>query len=474
VPAAPIRTTTATTRMPTDTAALHAENTRHADGLRALCDWAVACRREDIPLLVRQRAAMVLVDDIAAMLAGATEPEPARLRALAQARRPLAEAPLLAPGLPRVDRQQAASLNAVFGSWCELDEGFRPTICHAGIYVLPVLLAEASAEGHTLGQLLRALTLGYELVTRLALSARYPTPVVHAHALWSSTGAAAALVLLRGGDAATLFRAVTAAATTASLGPRPHLAEGVLVRNGWAAAGAMNGQQCADWAAAGIGGSDASFPAVHRDLLGATLLPAALTTQLGQQWSVMSGYHKIYACCQHGHAAVEAALALAEGVDLADVAAIEVATHPLALSLPDPSPRTTLGAKFSLPHMVAAALVYRDGGAEAFSQAALTQRDVVRLRPLVRLLPWNGPLTPPHDRPACVTLVLRDGRRHEATCLSAWGGPDRPLPRERLLRKINGLCAGVLPGLPALLLGEGALPEGMAWDAVLAQAARGG
>src|SRR3546814_18835344 len=33
--------------------------------------------------------------------------------------------------------------------------------------------------------------------------------------------------------------------------PRSHLMAGILVRNGWAAAGAINGMQCADWAACG-------------------------------------------------------------------------------------------------------------------------------------------------------------------------------------------------------------------------------
>ncbi len=179
---------------------------------------------------------MVLADDIAAMLAGAGEPEVRRYRERVLARRPVAESVLFAPGLPLADRMQAASANALAGTWCELDEGFRRAICHAGIYVLPALLAEASAEGRSLGEVLRALALGYEVVTRLAMSARYAKPVIHAHALWSAVGAAAGVVLARRGGAGTLFRAVTAAATTCSLGPRPHLAEGVLIRNGWAAA----------------------------------------------------------------------------------------------------------------------------------------------------------------------------------------------------------------------------------------------
>lgn len=439
------------------------------DQLWQLCEWAVASREQDLPGSVQRRAASVLADDIAAMLAGAGEPEVQRYRERVMARRPVAESIVFAPGLPRADRMQAASMNGLSGTWCELDEGFRRAICHAGIYVLPALLAEASAEGLRLGEVLRSLSLGYEIVTRLAMSTRYKTPVIHAHALWAAVGAAAGVVLARQGDAQTLFRAVTAAATTCSLGPRPHLAEGVLIRNGWAAAGAVNGIQCADWADAGIGGAGSSLPAIHRDLLGAELIPEALTHNLGSEWSIESGYQKLYACCQHGHAAVEAALDLVAGLDVAAIERIDVYTHPLALSLPNPEPVTTLGAKFSVPHMVAAALVFGNGGAAAFSAASLQHAQVRRLRHLVRLLPWDSALVPPHDRPARLEVRMRDGGRHTAECLSALGGPDRPLPHKVFTRKVDELSREVLPGLSSMLLDNPAALQ-RTWDAVIQSA----
>lgn len=438
-----------------------------------LCEWATAFRAQDLPAAVRRRSASVLADDIAAMLAGADEPEVRRYRERVLARKPAPESIIFSPGLPRVDRMQAASINGLAGTWCELDEGFRLAICHAGIYVLPALLAEASAEGLKLQDVLRSLALGYEVVTRLALSTRYKTPVVHGHALWSAVGASAGVVLARGCDEQTLFRALTAAATTCSLGPRSHLAEGVLIRNGWASAGAVNGIQCADWADAGMGGSGTSFPAIHRDLLGAVLAPEELTANLGSVWSIESGYQKIYACCQHGHSAVEAALDLVSGLSLGDIEQIHVYAHPLAMTLPDPAPVTTLGAKFSLPHMVAAALVYGDGGAIAFSSASLENEKVRRLRHLVRIRAWDGPLTPPHDRPARVELKMCGGKHLSAECLSAIGGPDRPLPQEVFIRKVDGLCKYTLPGLSAALLSEQPLSSELFWDDVLRIAAQG-
>lgn len=422
-------------------------------GLNRLCEWATACRWEDMPEPVRKRAVLVLLDDISVMIAGSLEPEPARYREKVLSRLRCAESVVFAVGLPAADRFQAASLNALAGNWCELDEGFRRTICHAGIYVLPALLAEAQALGLRYTQVLRALVLAYEVVTRIAMSFRFAQPAVHGHALWSSIGAAAGVVIARGGNAAELFGAVTAAATTASMGPRPHLVEGVLVRNGWAAAGAVNGLQCADWAACGIQGAESSIPAVYRDILGAAENFNALDDQLGVEWSIASGYHKIYACCQHGHSAVEAVLELvrSHALDAGRIRSIVVYTHPLALTLSNPEPSTTLGAKFSMPHMVAAPFVFGTGSARAFSSDALHDPQVAHLRRIVELRPYEEALVPPHDRPAKVVIVTADGQVHESECLSAQGGPDRPLPESVLEQKVRELSAPVLPGLASLL-----------------------
>ena len=43
-------------------------------------------------------------------------------------------------------------------------------------------------------------------------------------------------------------------------------------------------------------------------LLGGAVSPELLTRGLGEDWAILQGYTKIYACCQHLHSAVEAAL----------------------------------------------------------------------------------------------------------------------------------------------------------------------
>jgi 2-methylcitrate dehydratase PrpD len=421
--------------------------------LRPLFDWAAARRWQDLPARVRRRARWILADDLAAMIAAASEPEVEAYRRMIEARASVREATIVGPGLPRTDRWQAASANGVAITWCELDEGFRLATCHAGAYAIPALLAEADAAGLTLADVLASLVVSYECVTRFATCFRSRTPKVHTHALWSPVGAALAVSHARHFDAKQMFDAVTAATTLGSLGPRPHLVEGVLVRNGWAAAGAVAGMQCADWAQCGIGGAASSAPAVYRDILGADVDAGALTDGLGEQWAVESGYHKLHACCQHGHSAVEAIQdALREApIDADAVESIEAFTHPLAYSLGNAHPKTGLGAKLSMPHMIAATLVYGSADAASFAPPALADPRVARLRARVRLMRYEGDMTPPFDRPARLVMTLATGERRIAECRSARGGPDRPLSDAELRDKIARLSSPVLPGLAQLV-----------------------
>lgn len=422
------------------------------DGLVALCAW-IARPDLDLPQALLARALRVLGDDLGAMLSAADEPELVRLRQTCLAGAATGGATLFAPGLPRADRIAASGYNAMAGCWNELDEGFRLTTCHAGLYVLPALLAEAEIRRLSLAQVLRALVLGYEVVTRVALAFRFGIPRVHAHAAFSSTGAAAGLALARGATAQRLCDTVCTAATLAALGPRGHLLQGLLIRNGWAAAGTACGAMAADWAAAGITGAPGSVGDVFAGILQGDPDPAALTAGLGSRWSIEHGYHKIFACCQHGHPTIDALLQLRRdyAFDPGDVTGLLVESHPLAVSLSNPDPATVLGGKFSLPHMAAAALVTGSGGSDAFGAAALADPRIARLRRLVRLGAY-APLPPaPHDRPARVTVDLADGRRLTAECLSAPGNPDRPIGDDLLLAKIRALSAPVLPGLADLV-----------------------
>ena len=213
-----------------------------------------------------------------------------------------------------------------------------------------------------------------------------------------------------------------------------------------------------------ISGSPDAFFDVYSDVLGGTPEPGALSDGLGTSWALLEGYTKVYACCQHLHATVEALLelrpALLAAAPLDGIEAVDIATHALARPLMNPHPDTTLGAKFSMPHAVAAALVIGSGGAEAFASDTLARGDIDALRRRVRVQAYSPELPPPNDRPARASVRLRDGRTLTAECLSARGGADRPLPPQTVTDKLTQLAQPAYPAIVGTLAAVRALDSG--------------
>lgn len=429
-----------------------------AEAMRALCAWAAATGIGDIPDDVLARGAQVLADDLAVIVGARDEPQVARFheRVLARAGSSRSEATVFRGGRQRTDRLSAAVANGVAADWLELDEGYRVVSCHAGLYVVPALLAEAEAEDLTLAAMLRALVLGYEVATRLARAWTDPAGAQHAHARFSAPGAAAAIGAARHLSAGELLSALGTAVTLVTAGPRKHLVDGALVRNVWPAVGAWSGMMSVEWAQCGIGGIAEGAYDAYSGIFGYEADPAALTQGLGESWAVLDGYTKLYACCQHLHSTVEAALELRPDIiahpgGIERIDAIEVETHELAMKLVNPNPDTILAGKFSLPHAVATALVSAAAGADAFATARLDDPAIAALRQRVTMRPYEPALAPPHDRPSRVTVAFSDGGRAVRECLSARGGPDRPFGQGALRGKIRELTAAAYPAAPAVL-----------------------
>lgn len=446
-------------------------------GTRQLAAWATGMRVEDIEPGALRRAVLVLADDLGAIVAVRDEPEVARAHAQILARPGAAEATVFRGGRVRTERSQAAVANALAANWAELDEGYRKATCHAGLYALPALLAESEAAGLPVADLLRAAVLGYEVAARFARAWTFPPATLHPHGVFAAVGAAAAVGVARRLDAETFLAALTGASTLVVPGPYDHAVRGALVRNVWAASGAWSGFRAVDWAACGIGGLPGTPHDVYTRAFHGEPHPEALTGALGREWAIEEGYHKAFACCQYAHSAIEAALAVLEATPAvrggAGVRRVVVETHRLGMTLENYAPATSLAAKFSLPHCVAATLVLGHAGTEAFAAAALARPEIARLRDRVTLVrhpeerPW------PLDRPARVTVELENGTRVARACESARGGPDRPFAPEEILAKTATLAGPVYPRLaPTLetLLALDGPALARPWPAVVAEA----
>jgi 2-methylcitrate dehydratase PrpD len=408
-------------------------------GLQTLTQWATSTTADAIPSEVMARAATILADDLGAIVAASGEPEVSAFQAMVLDRPAAREATVFRGGRPRTDRYSAALANGLAACWLELDEGYRKASCHAGLYIVPALLAEAEAADLPVREVLRALVLAYEIVTRCALTWNATGGHVHAHAQYAATGAAAAVALTRGLSGDGLANVLNMASTLATAGPRTHVVVGALVRNTWPAVGAWSGMMSVDWAQCGLNGSPDGLSDVFGTIFQAPTDAQHLTAGLGQFWAVQDGYTKLYACCQFTHSVAEAALGVLQqlGRSAIDrIGSIEVETHPLAINLNNANPETTLAAKFSVPHVVAATLASGSAGADSFRSESMQAPDIARLRPLVSMRLMQPALEPPHDRASRVSVRLQDGRTLSSECLSAIGSPDRPLDWAMLQQKL--------------------------------------
>jgi 2-methylcitrate dehydratase PrpD len=171
---------------------------------------------------------------------------------------------------------------------------------------------------------------------------------------------------------------------------------------------------------------------------------------------VSNGYHKMFACCNYAHAAVEATLDLRSRLQqrkVADIEEIVVEAGPGGLALTTVEPETVLAAKFSIPHAVAATTHLGTAGASAFTFDTLGDASIADLRRRVRLAPYADVGPPPRDRPARVLWKFRDGGEMSALCENPRGGADQPFDEPTLLSKLADNAGGLFPAAPKLLAG---------------------
>ena len=431
-----------------------ADMSRFQRALGELTHWACSVRFDQLPAAVRERAAMVLVDDLSAMIAGFSDPECAALTDLMLTTGGAGAATVFNGRSGRSDRYTAASINAAAGTWCELDEGYRRTLCHAGIYVLPALLAEAQARDATMREVLCALVTAYEVVTRIARGFPGTTRELHPHGCFAALGAAAAVALLRNESAAMLAQVLNTASLMINPTPLAQAFDGALARNVFTAIGTGNGMRAADWAPIGITALDSAAVGAFAVGLGAGIDAAALVNDLGEDWAILSNFQRRFACCQFGHSTIESTLELLARMpaqrSVDDIERIVVEIHPLGYKLNNTTPVTTLGARFSLPHITAACTRLGHANVSAFFHEQITDPGIAALRERVQLVPFSPAPLPPKDRPARVTWHFSDGSELMAECESAHGEPGRPFTPHDVEEKATTIAAGTYPQLVAV------------------------
>lgn len=344
----------------------------------------------------------------------------------------------------------AALINGTAAHTAEVDDIFRHAIYHPGAPTIAAALALAQQRGAGGLDLIRAVVAGYEVSTRIGQTlGRAHYRYWHNTGTVGTFGAAAAASVLLGLDSTRFTHALATSATFAA-GLQQAFRIDSMSKPLHAGRAAEAGLLAALAAAEGVTGSLDVIDGeagLGRAMSDAPAWAPALA-DLGSVFNIMEMTFKNHACCGHTFAAIDGALALqrAHAVPWQDIAAVHIETYRPALDVAgNRSPTTAAEARFSLPFVVATALIHGSVRLAAFSDERLVDGDLRALMARITLGVDEGIDSRfPGQRAARVRIELRDGRSVLHLQPTRRGDPDEPLSDADLSEKFHELADPVL------------------------------
>jgi 2-methylcitrate dehydratase PrpD len=342
--------------------------------------FAAELTRSFIPPAVIARLELMLVDLFGVTLAGVATPEFGRL--LSAWNVPEGHAPVFGTR-QSTNPETAAMLVATAACMLELDEGNKHAQGHPAVQIVFAALAAAQLSDRPVrgDELLVAIAAGYEVAARFGRALTRNT-LWHTHGHWGAAGAACAAALIGGASGEEVSAAIDSSAGLMTVAPWAIVLAGDFTRNLWVGSANVAGLIAARLARAGLAKNSGALHAVLGTIVG-TLDAHSLTAGLGEHWLVAEGYGKTHSSCSYTHGAVDIVQDLRKEhpFTAADVRSVLVETHSLAAPLFRPSGNSRLSAMFSLPFVVAAAIVNEhvdpaamDPGGATFSQSKQLSR----------------------------------------------------------------------------------------------------
>jgi 2-methylcitrate dehydratase PrpD len=388
---------------------------------------------------------LVLLDTIGAMVAGSALPENVRLARMAARRSPHGLSTLVGHGL-KSDSLLATFTNATAGVALEMDEGNRLGGGHPAIHVIPGALAVAEEMGADGRRLLEALIAGYEVGSRLG-GATLARPNVHSHGTWGTISTAAAVARLNDLPADEIRHVINLSASMTPANSWTPALEGATIRNAYPGRSGLEGILALDLHRAGFTALDDAPSDVYGTLLAESFEPEAAVAGLGESYRIEQNYFKFHACCRMNHPALDAVMSLRAQHRFTDddVASVHITSIPFGLRMLDTEPQSMLGAKFSIPYAVAAALVLGRTDTAAFEDRVLDDARIRAMAKRIDVAADDEMALKRADYPtAHVRIGLRDGRTLSQTTGVVRGDAANPVSSGEVVGKFLSLASGVL------------------------------
>lgn len=405
---------------------------------------------EDLPQQAVEIAKKFILDTIGVGIAGTGAPGNKEIMDLVEEWGGKKESTILVYGL-QVPAPEAAFVNSMFIHSTDYDDTDDRTATHANVTALPAALAIAEKMRSDGKALITAVTVGVDLICRLALASN----LFHG---WHNTttvgifGAAAAAGKLLGLEEAQMVDALGIAYSQAA-GNRQGREDGALTKRLQPAFSTKAGVMSAIMAQKGITGAKNviqgqwGFFRLYRDYsldYDPDKWAESLRDELGKRFEVVNLSAKPYPCVRCAHAPIDSALELAAHHDIMphDVQEVLIYTNERVIDTAG-GPfviRTNpeVDAKFSIPYTVAVALTKREVTLSDFEERTIRDPELCKLADRIKVVvspEFKGSRSV--VGPIEIEIKMKDGKEFSNRVEFAKGHVQNPMTEHDLFRKFK-------------------------------------
>lgn len=413
-----------------------------------LARYMVEAGRQAVPPDAAREAKRRILDTLGAMVSGAKlEPGEMAIR-FVRAQRGAAEASIITTNF-MTTAINAALAHGMFAHADETDDFEPVTKAHPGCAVVPAALAMAEREGRSGSELLRAVTLGYDVCCRFLLALGpdlVRTADRSAEGISATLGAAAAAASLARFDELRMRYALSYAAQQVSgIWSWVRDSEHVEKAFDFGGMGARNGVTAAVMVQVGFTGVRDVLDGEHNVLeaLSTDPRPEEMVAGLGNRFFVMETAIKTFSVGYPIQAALDAFLTLRREHKLTPQN-----VRRIVVTLPEDGARIVNSSAMpdvNCQHLIAMALV--EGGvsfADSHSRERMADPEIQAVKQHVTLVADKALMVPDAPRSARVEVTLQDGRTVSHFTRHPPGTKENPVDTASLNAKVRDLMEPVL------------------------------
>ncbi len=357
---------------------------------KKLSEFVISTNFEDLPIEVINEAKLCFLDWLGVTLVGANDPEVESLFHVIELVGGNEQATIFGKNV-KASILNATLMNGMSSHLFDYDDTSVEFLGHASVTLFPCLLALSEWRGISGKEFLAAYVIGFEVGCRVAIGASANHALTGWHATstighFSSTAASAKLLglttdqlIFAFGIAGTQVAGLKAVFGTLCKPFHPGkagfngLLSALLAQRGFTSVkDILEGKNCF-W-----------------DVYSSNWNSKRALKNLGKKWSILRNIYKFHASCLYTHSVIETILSLKKdlkNLNIKDINKIEIQVSPLTLENASiMNPKTGLEGKFSIPYVIANALLRDDTGMDSFTNEKVKDSEIIELMNKVKVI----------------------------------------------------------------------------------------